>query len=165
MKKIIRLTESQLKNIISKVISEQPYPGETAITYVKCVDIGVKSPYFCDKHTKKPVDSVPCSLIGVKYPGMCDPKTNKPVSKFKPQSVKEQLSDVAIQYGKQVDILIKKYTNTGLCDGSGMKKVFPYDEEVKKLQVLINKGEGKPIVKEDGMLGPLTKQYICSGGI
>lgn len=48
-------------------------------TIVPCSSLGIKSPGFCDKNTKKVLDKVPCAKLGIKSPGMCDAKTKKPV--------------------------------------------------------------------------------------
>ena len=74
MKKVIRLTESDLTRLIKKILSEQPL--DSGITL--CSEIGVKTIGFCDKN-KKVVRFGPCSKLGVKYSGMCEYKTKRPV--------------------------------------------------------------------------------------
>ena len=74
MKKVIRLTESDLTRLIKKILNEQS--SDSGITL--CSEIGVKTIGFCNKD-KKVVRFGPCSKLGVKYPGMCEFKTKKPV--------------------------------------------------------------------------------------
>jgi hypothetical protein len=73
--------------------------------------------------------------------------------------VSEQMTQKT--YDDLLDILIKKYGDSGLCGVSQFKKVLPYDEDVKKFQIAMNKMEGKKLVDEDGLLGKETKARIC----
>lgn len=78
MKKVIRLTESDLINIIKRTINEQM--GELkAEDVVYCSKVGVRTIGYCNKNTKELIEKLPCSFIGVKSPGMCDGRTGKPV--------------------------------------------------------------------------------------
>lgn len=74
MGKIIRITESDLRAIVADIMKEQQED-----TIVPCSSLGIKTPGFCDKNTKKVLDKVPCAKLGIKSPGMCDVKTKKPV--------------------------------------------------------------------------------------
>lgn len=78
MKKVIRLTESDLKNIIKRTINEQMGKLK-AEDVVSCSKLGVKTMGYCNKNTKEPIEKLPCSFIGVKSPGMCDGRTGDPV--------------------------------------------------------------------------------------
>jgi hypothetical protein len=74
MKKVIRLTESDLQRLIKKILNEQS--SNSGITL--CSEIGVKTIGFCNKN-KKVVRFGPCGKLGVKYAGMCEFKTQRPV--------------------------------------------------------------------------------------
>ena len=103
MKKIIRLTESDLLNLVKRVIKEQgqtfPMDGKphsvgpgmlkntsgTSKEYNMidtCASMGVKSPGYCDTQGKKPVKS--CAALGVKTPGNCYVDTKKPIPNQSP---------------------------------------------------------------------------------
>jgi hypothetical protein len=115
MRKIVRLTESDLLRLVNRVISEQAKPvtqtgyvrnprGYTKPTqnntqFVSCSSLGIKSPGYCDSKTKRPV--APCSQFGVKTPGYCFMDNKQPV----PNSgvVKEQLMQT-----------VKNYVNKGV---------------------------------------------------
>jgi hypothetical protein len=64
-------------------------------------------------------------------------------------------------YDDLLSVLIKKYGDSGLCGVKQFKKVWPYDENVKKFQMAMNKLAGKKLVDEDGLLGEKTKARIC----
>ena len=64
-------------------------------------------------------------------------------------------------YDDLLGVLIKKYGDLGLCGVKQFKKVWPYDENVKKFQIAMNKLAGKKLVDEDGLLGEKTKARIC----
>ena len=81
MKKVVRLTESELIKIIKRVIKEDNsqssnIPKEDV---VKCASVGTKSLGYCNRKTKQPLVMFPCSYIGVKSLGMCDGKTGQPI--------------------------------------------------------------------------------------
>lgn len=78
MAKIIKLTESDLERIVKRVIKEQTNNLKKE-DVVKCASLGIKSPGYCDKKTRKPLKKVPCSFIGVKFFGDCDGITGKPI--------------------------------------------------------------------------------------
>ena len=87
-KKIIRLTESDLTKLVSRVIKEQ---SKGFNTIASCASMGVKSPGQCDTQGKKPVKS--CASLGVKTPGYCYVDTKKLVPNIAPKgkgSIKEQ---------------------------------------------------------------------------
>jgi len=114
--KIIKLTESDLTKLVSRVIKEQskvmmdkvvssssssPKPkvmtdkvvssSKGFNTIASCASMGVKSPGQCDTQGKKPVKS--CASLGVKTPGYCYVDTKKPVPNMTPKgkgSIKEQ---------------------------------------------------------------------------
>jgi hypothetical protein len=74
---------------------------------------------------------------------------------------KSDLAELFILIRKKVDI-------NEFC--SGRKKVYPYMEEVKKAQILINTYESDEIQKaktgkliEDGKLGPQMRNFLCRG--
>ena len=86
--KIIKLTESDLTKLVSRVIKEQ---SKGFNTIASCASMGVKSPGQCDTQGKKPVKS--CASLGVKTPGYCYVDTKKPVPNMTPKgkgSIKEQ---------------------------------------------------------------------------
>ena len=90
VKKIIRLTESDLTKLVSRVIKEQ---SKGFNTIASCASMGVKSPGQCDTQGKKPVKS--CASLGVKTPGYCYVDTKKLVPNMAPKgkgSIKEQLN-------------------------------------------------------------------------
>jgi hypothetical protein len=74
---VIKLTESQLKEVIKNVIKEDNIPSEGDI--VPCSSIGVKTIGFCNKTTKTQVKFGPCSFIGIKHSGFCEFKTKQPI--------------------------------------------------------------------------------------
>ena len=70
MKRIIKLTESDLARIVKRVIREQKSEDTPKDDrFCSCSKIGVKYAGLCDRKTKKPVES--CSKLGVKTPGYC----------------------------------------------------------------------------------------------
>lgn len=77
MAKIIRLTENDLTELVKRVIKETTNEGPKQRKYVRCSELGVKSPGFCDLKRKMPVDY--CSKLGVKTPGVCYVDTKQPV--------------------------------------------------------------------------------------
>ena len=74
MKKIIRLTESDLMRLVKRVIKEQ---NKTYNMIDTCASMGVKSIGYCDTQGKKPVKS--CASMGVKSIGYCYVDTKKPI--------------------------------------------------------------------------------------
>jgi hypothetical protein len=78
MKKIIRLTESELARIIERVVKENKKSSSDETKFVSCSQLGVKHVGKCERKTKKPVES--CGKLGVKTPGYCYVDTKKPVS-------------------------------------------------------------------------------------
>jgi len=80
------------------------------------------------------------------------------------------------QLKKLVNKILKEDTNTqpikriwgkyggdqGFCSDFNYNKIYPYDEDVLKVQQEINQTQGETVVKEDGKLGPKTKDFICS---
>jgi len=80
VKKIIRLTESDLTKLVSRVIKEQ---SKGFNTIASCASMGVKSLGQCDTQGKKPVKS--CASLGVKTPGYCYVDTKKPVPNMAPK--------------------------------------------------------------------------------
>lgn len=100
MKKVIRLTEAELTNLIKKVIQEQATiklpmttggNKEVKVSSSKeynmidtCASMGIKTPGYCDTQAKKPVKS--CADLGIKTPGYCYVDTKKPVPNMAPKS-------------------------------------------------------------------------------
>ena len=74
MKKIIRLTESDLARIVRRVINEENISDDK---FVSCGKIGVKHMGMCEKKTKRPVEK--CTKFGIKSPGYCYVDTQKVV--------------------------------------------------------------------------------------
>jgi len=104
MKKIVRLTESDLVHLVNKVLNEQssigfvekmtPPSSQSKPNVMKdkmvqpstskeynmintCSSMGVKSPGYCDTQAKKPIKL--CAELGVKTPGFCYVDSKKPV--------------------------------------------------------------------------------------
>ena len=77
MKKIIRLTESDLARLVNRVIEEQSKKNNTIKT---CASMGIKSPGYCDTQGKKPV--IGCASLGVKTSGYCYVDTKKPIPSY-----------------------------------------------------------------------------------
>ncbi len=104
MKKIVSLTEVQLKDIINRVVSEQLKDMVSSVassqnnTIALCADLGVKTVGYCDTRAKKPVKS--CAEMGIKTPGICYVDTKQPVPGLKKSTntIKEQ-SLAAMQSG------------------------------------------------------------------
>ena len=115
MKKIIRLTESDLMRLVKRVIKEQ--------------------------EQKFPMDGKP-HKFGTGMPTNTGPATKTTNDYF--------------------DLMVKKYGE--FCGTKDWNKVYPYDENVKKYQIETNRQHGKKVVKEDGILGPDTKSWICYKG-
>lgn len=87
MKKVIKLTESELTNLIKKVIQEQATIKSSSKEYNMidtCASMGIKTPGYCDTQAKKLVKS--CADLGVKTPGYCYVDTKKPVPNMAPKS-------------------------------------------------------------------------------
>lgn len=72
MKRIIKLTESDLTRIVRRVLNEQ------RTTIKLCTEYGVQKEGFCNKD-KKPVRFGPCAYLGIRNPGFCEFKTKKMV--------------------------------------------------------------------------------------
>jgi hypothetical protein len=113
MKKIIRLTESDLMNLVKRVIKEQ---GQTF-----------------------PMDGKP-----------------HPFGTGMPKNTNTKKTD------DYFDLMVNKYGE--FCGTKDWNKIYPYDENVKKYQIETNSQHGKKVVKEDGILGPDTKSWICYKG-
>jgi len=77
MKKIIRLTESDLVRIVKRVINETEENISDDGKFVSCGKIGVKHMGMCEKKTKRPVEK--CAKFGIKSPGYCYVDTQKVV--------------------------------------------------------------------------------------
>jgi len=97
MKKIVSLTEVQLKDIVNRVVSEQlkDMVSSQKNSIVQCASLGIKSKGYCDTMGKKPVMS--CAEMGIKTPGFCYVDTKEPVPGIKKStnSIKEQMAQVA----------------------------------------------------------------------
>jgi hypothetical protein len=78
--------------------------------------------------------------------------------------VKKVIKEQQNQYEAAMDVLLKKYGEPNLCGVAGFKKIWPYDENVKKFQIELNKFYKRKVVAEDGILGPDTKSWICYKG-
>lgn len=100
MKKVIRLTESDLIKLVERIVDEQqkpvaggrlnkPQPSQ-GNKLVMCSSLGVKSPGYCDTKLKKPVDR--CASLGVKSPGWCYVDTKQPVPNVQPNTQMNKLS-------------------------------------------------------------------------
>jgi hypothetical protein len=121
MGKIIRLTESDLTKLVSRVIKEQSkvmtdkVVSSSSSSSAKpkgmtdkvvssssskeynmidtCASMGVKTQGYCDTQGKKPVKS--CASLGVKTPGYCYVDSKKPIPNQAPKgkdSIKEQMA-------------------------------------------------------------------------
>ena len=93
MKKIVSLTEVQLKDIINRVVSEQlkdvvSSVASQKISIVQCASLGIKSKGYCDTMGKKPVMS--CAEMGIKTPGFCYVDTKEPVPGIKKSTNSEK---------------------------------------------------------------------------
>jgi len=83
MKKIIRLTESDLMRLVKRVIKEQDQ-NKVYNMIKSCASMGVKTIGYCDTQGKKPVES--CASLGVKSLGVCYVDTKKPIPNQAPNA-------------------------------------------------------------------------------
>ena len=79
MKKIIKLTESDLTKIVRRIILEMGDQQDIPTNDIKlCSEMGIKEVGFCNSNGKK-VRFGPCAKLEIKSPGMCEFTTRKPV--------------------------------------------------------------------------------------
>ncbi len=80
MKKVIRLTEAELTNLIKKVIQEQATikSSSNEVNLIDtCASMGIKGLGYCDTKEKKPVKL--CKDLGSNSKGYCYVHTKQPV--------------------------------------------------------------------------------------
>lgn len=90
MKKVIRLSESDLMRLVEKVLEEQK-----GVKVVLCKDIGITDGHkYCNGHTKTKIIQIECGALGLTDPnsrgkfggqrviqGMCSGKDGLPIKK------------------------------------------------------------------------------------
>lgn len=90
MKRIVRLTESDIQKLVEKVLEEQK-----GVKVVKCKDIGITDGHmYCNAETKSKIVQIECGKLGLTDPnskgkfgghrviqGMCSGKDGKPIKK------------------------------------------------------------------------------------
>ena len=90
MKKVIRLTESDLRKLVERVLDEQKN-----VKVVLCKDIGITDGHkYCNGNTRTKIIQIDCGALGVTDPnsrgkfggqrvisGMCSGKDGTPIKK------------------------------------------------------------------------------------
>lgn len=110
MKKVIRLTEAELTNLIKKVIQEQAtiklpmttggnrevkVPSSNGVNLIDtCASMGIKGLGYCDTKEKKPVK--PCKDLGSRSPGYCYVDTKQPVPNWAKAKSGQSIQEAAM---------------------------------------------------------------------
>ena len=76
--------------------------------------------------------------------------------------ISEENSQYKKEYDNRIQVLFRKFGENKICGDGNMDSVNKYDEDVKQYQIILNKYYGGPKVREDGKLGPETRNYACS---
>jgi hypothetical protein len=190
MKKIVRLTETDLVKLVKRVIMEQSNTKDGIVYSVQKLPTGKFKIFVTTPTVQTPTDAYTVFGGGSKWKEYntqqeAQDVINSYVNAGKPQSnyisknpIKEQNSN--LQNSSNINDfmslhkkLLSKYSDVCKYDtlkdyGGGLKdvklntggKVYPFDPEVKRFQELYNKLSEYKL-KVDGIIGPETKKVIC----
>lgn len=134
MKKVIKLTESDLKRLVEKVLEEQKN-----VKVVLCKNIGITDGHkYCNGITKTKIVQIECGALGLTDPnsrgkfgghrvikGMCSGKDGKPINEMVTEQKKDEKKDEEVSWLWKVKKKLKGISDEQL--DYNMRNDLPWD--------------------------------------